>query len=63
MTKHEAAIVSAFTGVTIGKFAELHDYSELALKRQVMTYEFGSKEFAAKLKDAARADFISMTVK
>ena len=34
MTKKEAAIVSAYTGVLIGKFDEFHKYAEKAMGAQ-----------------------------
>ena len=39
MTKREAAIVSAYTGVLIGNFNEMHRYVEEIMGRQVFTHE------------------------
>lgn len=39
MTKREAAIVSAYTGVLIGDFNEMHRYIEEIMGRQVFTHE------------------------
>lgn len=37
--KKEAAIVSAYTGVLIGDFNEMHRYIEEIMGRQVFTHE------------------------
>lgn len=39
MTKREAVIVSAYTGVLIGDFNETHRYIEEIMGRQVFTHE------------------------
>lgn len=39
MTKREAAIVSAYTGVLIGDFNEMHRYIEEIMGQQVFTHE------------------------
>ena len=39
MTKREAAIVSAYTGVLIGDCNETHRYIEEIMGRQVFTHE------------------------
>lgn len=35
MTKREAAIVSAYTGILIGSFSDMHEYVEEKLQRSV----------------------------
>jgi len=39
MTKHEAAVVAAYTGILIGEFSELHAYIEKTMGRSVWTHE------------------------
>ena len=63
MTKKEAAIVSAYTGILIGDFSELHEYVEEIMGRPVFTHEMGSKEISDEIKEKARIDFISIEVK
>lgn len=60
MNKREAAILSAFTGIMIGSFSDMHEYVEEKLGRPVFTSEFGSEKFAAQLKEAVRGDFIKL---
>ena len=63
MTKQEAAVVSAYTGVMLGDFSDMHGYIEKLLDRPVWTHEFAGKQLKAKIKEAAKADFIAITVK
>lgn len=62
MTKKEAAIVSAFTGILIGDFSELHTYVEEIMKRPVFTHEMGDKKIADKIKELSRPDFLDITI-
>lgn len=63
MTKEEAAIVSAYTGILVGNFSDMHAYVENKFERPVWTHEFASKEFFDKVKEAAYEDFIKLVVK
>ena len=45
MTKREAAIVSAYTGVLIGDFDEVHKYIEELLGRPVFTHELAAPRY------------------
>ena len=60
MTKHEAAVLSAFTGILIGSFDEMHEYIEKIMGRPVFTHELGSKEAFNEIKGKARPDFIKI---
>lgn len=62
MTKHEAAIVSAYTGFMLGEFSDMHEYVEALLNRPVFTHEFASKTFAENLMCASKPDFVSIAV-
>jgi hypothetical protein len=62
MTKREAAIVSAYTGILLGSFSDLHEYAEEVLRRPVWTHEFGSQGVADELKVASRPDFLGIRV-
>ena len=62
MTKREAAIVSAYTGILLGKFSELHGYIEEIMGRPVFTHELGRDTIVAEIKDKSRQDFINLTV-
>ena len=60
MNKREAAVISAFTGILIGDFSEMHQYIEQVLGRAVWTHELAGKEFNEKLKEAAKPDFLAI---
>ena len=61
MTKREAAIVSLFTGVLLGKFSDMHGYAEELMGCPIFTHQFGSKEYAEELKQKCKPDFISIS--
>ena len=63
LTREQAAIVGAFTGILAGPFEDLQNYAETILDRPIMSHEFGDKEVWAEIKDAARPDFISICAK
>lgn len=60
MTKREAAIISAYTGVFIGDADELYDYAKEIMGRPVFTHEFSSK--AEEIKEKAKKDFFALKV-
>jgi len=61
MTKREAAIVSAYTGFLLGKFSDLHIYTEQLMGRPVFTHEFIDLE--DELREKAKPDFTAIEVK
>lgn len=62
MTKDEAAIVSAYTGVMLGKFSDMQAYAERVMGRPVWTHEFASERVVEELKAACRPDFMALEV-
>ena len=60
LTKEQAIIVSAYTGVTAMNFGFVHEAVEKKLGRPVWTHEFADKEFTQKVQDAFRADFLEI---
>lgn len=62
MTKREAAIVMAYTGVALGDFQTFHEYAEEVLGRPVWTHQFGDQAVADELRAASRADFLALQV-
>lgn len=61
MTKREAAIVSAYTGVMLGKFSDMHEYVE-ELIGPVWTHHLADKEIVARIKEASKQDFVELEV-
>jgi len=62
MTKREAAIVSAYTGILIGDFSDMHGYVEEIMEGPVFTHQMGNKEFCEEIKAKSKNDFISIEV-
>lgn len=60
LTREQAAIIGAFTGVTAGPFADIQGYAEKVLGRPLWTHQFANKAMADELKQAARADFLAI---
>jgi hypothetical protein len=62
MNKREAAIISAYTGVLIGKFDDLHKYIEEIMGRPVFTHELAEEEIFNKIKEFSKDDFMNIKI-
>ena len=62
MTKQEAAIVSAYTGMLVGKFSDMCEYVEKILQRPVWTHQLANKEFCKEIKNKSKQDFCNIYV-
>ncbi len=63
LTKRQAAIIGAFTGITCGPFSDIHEYVDsLPGLKGIMTHNFANKEIMNDVKEAARADFLAICV-
>ena len=60
MTKTEAAIVTAYTGVVIGEFDDFQKYAESLMGRPVFTHELPG--LADVIKEKSRNDFMNIKV-
>lgn len=60
LTKKQAAIIGAYTGVTAGPFGDVQEYAESLFGRPCWTHEFGSQAFADKLRELAKPDFLAI---
>lgn len=60
MTKQEAIIISAFTGVSCCKFSDMHEYIEKIMGHPVWTHELANKEMWGKIKEKAKPDFMAI---
>jgi hypothetical protein len=60
LTKEQAVILTAQTGVLCCDFSDFHEYAERILERQIWTHEFGSASISMQLKKASREDFRSI---
>lgn len=60
LTKEQAAIIGAYTGIAAGPFSDIHGYAEKVLGRPVWTHEFADNRLSEKLRTAAKDDFLSI---
>ena len=63
LTKEQSLIITGYTGISTGNFADFHEDVEKRLQRPVWTHEFGSATFAEQLKDIYREDFLDICYK
>ena len=62
MTKREAAIVGAYTGVVVGSFDDIQKYIEELVGRPVWTHELASEQFFDEIHQLAKPDFMALQV-
>lgn len=63
MTKQEKIVVSAYTGVLMCDFSDLHEYIEKKLGRPVWTHELASEEVQKEIRQKAKDDFLELCKK
>lgn len=61
-TKKEAAIISAYTGILIGDFTELHKYVEQLLGHPVFTHEMPDSKTLEEIHQKSKMDFCKIEV-
>ena len=57
LTREQAAVIGAYTGIICGPFGDIQEYAKRILKRPIWTHEFASQELRDTLKQAATEDF------
>lgn len=60
LTKQQAAIIGAFTGIACGPFSDIQELAENVLNRQSMAHEFADPELWKELKEAVRPQFMEL---
>ena len=60
LTKEQGIVITGFTGKLACKFADFHEDVERRLGEPVFTHQFGDKDFANKIEELYRADFLAM---
>lgn len=60
MTKQEKVIVSAYTGVLMCDFADLHEYIEKIMGRPVWTHELADHDIMQEIKVKSKEDFMNL---
>ena len=62
MTKQEKLIVSAYTGVLMTDFDDLHEFVEKVLGRPIWTHELADEFVVSELKEVLKEDFLRLCV-
>lgn len=60
MTYKEAVIISAYTGVLMCDFDDMHKYIEEKLGRPVWTHELGYKEIQEEIRQKCKSEFLEL---
>lgn len=60
LTKEQGIILTGFTGVLMCAFSDYHKDVEKRLGRLVLNFMFGDKDFAEKITELYREDFMAM---
>ena len=60
LTKEQAVVLTAYTGILMCKFSDFHEYAEKILGRSVWTHEFGDKETSEVIKQKSKEDFMRL---
>lgn len=60
LTKEQAAIITAYTGVMAGPWEDFHEYAEKLLGRPVWSHEFAFEPLVKELKEKSKEDFIAI---
>lgn len=60
MTKKERIIVSAYTGILMCEFNELHKYIEEKFGRPVFTHELAEETMWKQIKELSKKDFLEL---
>lgn len=60
LTKQQAAIIGAYTGILCGKFSDMHEYIEKKMNRPVFTHEMGNKETYELIQQSVKSDFLDI---
>lgn len=60
LTREQAAIIGAFTGITCGPISDLHEKIEQLMGHPVWTHELASPELWKLIKERAKQEFIAL---
>ena len=63
LSRDQAAIIGAYTGISCGPFSDVHEYAEKVLNHPVFTHEFANKELWKELREKCKQDFLSICAK
>lgn len=61
ITIREAAVITAYTNILLGRFEDFHKYAEDLLGRPIFTHEFVDPEVSAELKEKSKPEFLKIS--
>ncbi len=60
LTRREAAVIGAYTGVLMGRFPDVQSIGDDAMGRPTYTHEYGDSAFLLKLRVSLRDEFLAI---
>jgi len=60
LTREQAAIIGAFTGISCGPFEDIHGLIERVLGRSVFTHEMADKDLWAQVKELIQPEYLAI---
>lgn len=60
LTREQAAVIGAYTGVLAGPVSDMHDYIQRIMKRPVFTHELGNDAIAEEIRQKSASDFLAI---
>lgn len=60
MTKREAFLVMATTGLVVMPFSDFHEMAEQEMGRPIWTHQFGNREFVDTIKAKVHDEWIEL---
>jgi hypothetical protein len=60
LTREQAAIIGAFTGISCGPFSDVHATIERVLGRPVWTHEMAAKELWDDVRERIKPEFLAI---
>jgi len=60
LTKRQAAIIGAYTGIACGPFSDIQELAEELLGRPIFTHEFASEKLVDELKAKSKPLFLEI---
>jgi len=60
LTRQDAAIIGAYTGICFGPFSDMHEYIEKIMGRPAWTHELASPEMWEAIKEKSKDDFLAL---
>lgn len=63
ISTRNASIISAYTGVLLGEFSDMHKYIEEIMGRPVFTHELADENIVNEIKEKAKQDFFNIVVR